>query len=106
MFLYQLDASLLHFQNFISSMSDMLRETLVDILPQLDDESIVKIITNISSLELRLVVQFIMFGRIPPGREEDSYIPTKGILYKNQEEAWVHYSLILVSVISSIYYML
>ena len=72
-------------------MSDMLRETLVDILPQLDDESIVKIITNISSLELRLVVQFIMFGRIPPGREEDSYIPTKGILYKNQEEAWVHY---------------
>ena len=72
-------------------MSDMLRETLVDILPQLDDESIVKIVTNISSLELRLVVQFIMFGRIPPGREEDSYIPTKGILYKNQEEAWVHY---------------
>ena len=60
----------------------MLRETLVDILPQLDDESIVKIITNISSLELRLVVQFIMFGRIPPGREEDSYIPTKGTLYK------------------------
>ena len=73
-------------------MSDMLRETLVDILPQLDDESILKIITNISSVELRLVVQFIMFGRIPPGREEDSYIPTKGILYKNQEVAWVHYS--------------
>jgi len=86
-------------------MSDMLRETLVDILPQLDDESIVKIITNISSLELRLVVQFIMFGRIPPGREEDSYIPTKGILYKNQEEAWVHYGL-KFSVISSIYYVL
>ena len=66
----------------------MLRETLVDILPQLDDESIVKIITNISSLELRLVVQFIMFGRIPPGREEDSYIPTKGTLYKNNKYQW------------------
>ena len=61
------------------SMSDMLRDVLVDILHELDnDDSPVSIITNITSSELRLVVQFIMFGRIPPGREEDSYIPTKG----------------------------
>ena len=60
-------------------MSDMLREVLADILHELDnDASPVSIITNITSSELRLVVQFIMFGRIPPGREEDSYIPTKG----------------------------
>ena len=59
-------------------MSDMFREVLVDIIPQLDDDSNVSIITNISSPELRMVVQFIMFGRIPSGREEDSYIPTKG----------------------------
>ena len=80
----------------------MLRETLVDILPQLDDESIVKIVTNVSSLELRLVVQFIMFGRIPPGREEDSYIPTKGISYKKLTNI-NDMRFILVFMISTIY---
>ena len=59
-------------------MSDMLREVLIDIMPQLDDDSNVSIITNLSSPDLRMVVQFIMFGRIPSGREEDSYIPSKG----------------------------
>ena len=63
-------------------MSDILRETISEIIPQLDDDSIVSIITNLSSSELRVVVQFVMFGRIPPGREEDSYIPSKG--NKNQ----------------------
>ena len=64
-----------------NSMSDMLREVLAEVLPQLDDQSIATIITNVTSAELRIVAQFIMFGRIPPGREEDSYIPSKGMIH-------------------------
>ena len=60
------------------SMSNLLRDALYDIIPDLDDDPMVSMITNIPSCELRIVVQFVMFGRIPPGRPEDSYIPSKG----------------------------
>ena len=60
------------------SMSNLLRDALYDIIPELDDDPMVSMITNIPSCELRIVVQFVMFGRIPPGRQEDSYIPSKG----------------------------
>ena len=59
-------------------MSNLLRDVLSDIIPQLDDDPMVSVITNIPSCELRTVVQFVMFGHIPPGRQEDSYIPSKG----------------------------
>ena len=62
-------------------MSDMLREALTELLPLLDDQSVATIITNVTSEQLRIVAQFIMFGRIPPGREEDSYIPSKGMTH-------------------------
>ena len=66
-------------------MSNLLRDALDDIIPELDDDPMVSMITNIPSCELRIVVQFVMFGRIPPGRQEDSYIPSKGrnkVLFK------------------------
>ena len=60
-------------------MSNLLRGVLHDIISQLDD-TIVSIVTNIPACELRIVVQFVMFGKIPPGRIEDSYIPSKGMI--------------------------
>ena len=59
-------------------MSHLLRGVIQDVIKQHDDDSMVSIITNVPSFELRIVVQFVMFGRIPPGRKEDSYIPSKG----------------------------
>ena len=60
-------------------MSNLLRGVLHDIIAQVDD-AIVSIVTNIPACELRIVVQFVMFGKIPPGRVEDSYIPSKGMI--------------------------
>ena len=60
-------------------MSDMLQDILADAAShQEEGHNFATILTNVTSAELRTVVQFIMFGRIPPGREEDSYIPSKG----------------------------
>ena len=60
-------------------MSSLLRGVLHDIIAQVDDP-VVSIVTNIPACELRIVVQFVMFGKIPPGRVEDSYIPSKGMI--------------------------
>ena len=62
-------------------MSHLLRGVIQDVVNQHDDDSMITIITNVPSFELRIVVQFVMFGRIPPGRQEDSYIPSKGKTY-------------------------
>ena len=49
---------------FLASVSMMFRRIFSDILPLLDDGAEILIQTNIHSDELKLVVQFIMFGQI------------------------------------------
>ena len=61
-------------------MSNLFRGVLDDVILQMDDDPILYIRTNIAACELSIVVRFVMFGKIPPGREEDSYIPSKGMM--------------------------
>ena len=85
-------------------MSNLLRGVLHDIIAQVDD-AIVSIITNIPAYELRIVVQFVMFGKIPPGRVEDSYIPSKGIISSHRNTFRLCYSMIPADTNNNLPYM-
>ena len=50
---------------FLASMSRMFYDLMQDVVPQLDDGSMLVIHTNLTSEELKIVTEFVMFGYIP-----------------------------------------
>ena len=50
---------------FLASMSRLFYDLIQDVLPQLDDSAMLVVHTNLSSEELKIVTQFVMFGYLP-----------------------------------------
>ena len=50
---------------FLASMSRLFYNLIQDVMPQLDDSAMLVVHTNLTSEELKIVTQFVMFGYLP-----------------------------------------